>query len=276
MSFESLQLLCTSILVASVPALCLAERFFPYRPEQRFFRRGLWTDFAIYSLLQGYLLGLFVAYLLRFLEPLAQLTVPVRLTNWPIWAQVSLFVVWHDLWLYWFHRWQHSSPLLWRTHEPHHTNTEVDWVAGSRASPLEILITEAFKYAPIALLGAPPEVALIRGTFDAVWGMYIHSNIAVRSGLLRYVINGPELHRWHHALDIEAQNKNLGTKFALWDWLFGTAYCPVDRRPAGYGLSEGEPQGYLSQQLFSLRPLPPRLAARVKFYAASGTGVNVA
>ena len=54
------------------------------------------------------------------------------------------------------------------------------------------------------LLGAAPEVALIKGTIDAVWGMYIHSNIDVRAGVLQYVLNGPEMHRWHHAIEIPA------------------------------------------------------------------------
>jgi sterol desaturase/sphingolipid hydroxylase (fatty acid hydroxylase superfamily) len=209
----------------------------------------------MYSLVQGYVLGVFVAFLVHRMEPFAwpaRVTVIARL---PVVAQLAFFLVLHDLLLYWFHRWQHASRIMWRTHEPHHTNTEIDWVAGSRASPFEIILTEVMKYAPIVLLSAPPEVAVLRGTIDAVWGMYLHSNIDVRSGFLQYVINGPEMHRWHHALDDAARNKNFATKFAVWDWLFGTAYRPREERPRAYGIAEGVRDGYIAQQWFSLRPL---------------------
>ena len=35
-------------------------------------------------------------------------------SQWPFAAQVALFVVTHDLYIYWFHRWQHSNRWLWR------------------------------------------------------------------------------------------------------------------------------------------------------------------
>ena len=76
---------------------------------------------------------------------------------------------------------------------------------------------------------------------SAVWGMFIHSNIDVRLGKLQYFINGPEMHRWHHSDDggKEYQN-NFGTKFAFWDWIFGTAFLPDPnvRKPKKYGLSD--------------------------------------
>jgi len=65
----------------------------------------------------------------------------------------------------------------------------------------EILINQTLEYLPIIVL-ASPEVAVIKGSIDVVWGMYIHSNIDVRSGVLQYVINGPEMHRWHLSDDI--------------------------------------------------------------------------
>lgn len=68
--------------------------------------------------------------------------------------------------------------------------------------------------------------------------MYIHSNINVRAGFVQYIINGPEMHRWHHAVDDDAHDRNFGTKFAFWDWLFGTAFVPKNRKPVGYGLGD--------------------------------------
>jgi sterol desaturase/sphingolipid hydroxylase (fatty acid hydroxylase superfamily) len=82
--------------------------------------------------------------------------------------------------------------------------------------------------------------------------MWIHSNVDVHTGWLQRIINGPELHRWHHAIDYAPPGKNFGTKLAIWDHVFGTA----DRRPgkpAGYGLADPFPSGFLAQQAHAFR-----------------------
>jgi sterol desaturase/sphingolipid hydroxylase (fatty acid hydroxylase superfamily) len=85
--------------------------------------------------------------------------------------------------------------------------------------------------------------------------------VNVRTGRLQWVINGPEAHRWHHAVDEEAMDLNFATKLALWDRLFGTAFLPKDRKPSGYGLVDVEdfpegPLGYLRQHAFAFHPFP--------------------
>src|SRR5262249_31608188 len=127
---------------------------------------------------------------------------------------------------------------LWRIHEAHHSARVVDWLSGVRSHSLEILINQTVEFAPMILLGASPTVIIVKGAVSAIWGMFIHANIDVRLGVLQYVFNGPEMHRWHHSNDPRAFGKNFSTKLALWDWLFGTAFFP-DRdaeRAAEYGL----------------------------------------
>ena len=92
----------------------------------------------------------------------------------------------------------------------------------------------------------------IKALQDAVWGMYIHPNINVRSGKLQYIINGPEMHQWHHANDRRVFYANFSTKLALWDWLFGTAFLPSREKPAEYGLYYAYPKDYFLQQIFSV------------------------
>jgi sterol desaturase/sphingolipid hydroxylase (fatty acid hydroxylase superfamily) len=90
--------------------------------------------------------------------------------------------------------------------------------------------------------------------------MYIHANVDVRSGRLQWIINGPEMHRWHHAIEIR-DGVNFATKFAWWDWLFGTAFRPP-RKPSGFGITEPFPSGYLAQQVHAFLPRPARAAAQ--------------
>jgi len=89
--------------------------------------------------------------------------------------------------------------------------------------------------------------------------MWIHSNIDWDMGPLKWVINGPYLHRWHHAREVH--DVNFATKFAFWDWLLGTAYLP-DRKPESYGLDVNWPQNIAVQQAFAFRKFRPKAVLR--------------
>jgi sterol desaturase/sphingolipid hydroxylase (fatty acid hydroxylase superfamily) len=250
-------LLSPIIIVGVALALIGLERSFPYEPRQRLFRTGFLTDLLGYGVVQSYVLGLLITAIITFADRQTGWSQLGLVSNWPVLAQLAFFFVTHDFYIYWFHRLQHKSDLLWRTHEAHHSVDDVDWLSGTRSHALEILINQTIEFAPIVLLGAAPEVALMKATLDAVWGMYIHSNLNVRSGWLQRVINGPEMHRWHHATELAAPGKNFSTKLAIWDWLFGTAYLPP-HKPARYGLPEADypKRGfatYLRQHAHSLR-----------------------
>jgi sterol desaturase/sphingolipid hydroxylase (fatty acid hydroxylase superfamily) len=241
--------------VAAALAFAALERAFPYDRGQGVLREGFWTDLLLYTLVQGYVLALVIARVIRGLDAATGLSRLGLVSAWPLWAQVAFFTVTHDLYIYGFHRWQHSSPRLFRLHEAHHSVVSVDWIAGSRSHALEILINQTVEFAPMVLLGAAADAVLVKGMVGAVWGMYIHANLGVQSGRLQWIINGPEAHRWHHALDPEAHGRNFATKLAIWDRLFGTAYLPEGRRPSGYGLTDVSfPRGYLAQQAFAFRP----------------------
>lgn len=244
------------IIVAWAGVLIGLERLFPYR-RQKLFRPGFFTDLLGYGLLQSYVLGFVISGVIRAADRYTGWSGLGLVSHWPVAAQLGFFFVVHDFYIYWFHRLQHRSNLLWRTHEAHHSVDDVDWLSGTRSHALEIVINQTIEFMPIVLLGAAPQVALMKATLDAVWGMYIHSNVDVRAGALQRVLNGPEMHRWHHAAELPMPGKNFATKLAIWDWLFGTAHLPPDK-PASYGLSDaGYPKSgffaYLKQHAHSLR-----------------------
>ncbi|HET9503984.1 MAG TPA: sterol desaturase family protein [Hymenobacter sp.] len=242
----------TPILLLAVAVLLVLERKFPYRKGLPFFREGLFVDLFWYTLVQSYFLQILIFGFI--IAPLAA-HFGARfhvVSSWPVAAQVAFFVITHDFYIYWFHRFQHSSAFFWRTHEAHHSGKHVDWLAGSRSHIVEIIINQTIEFAPIILLGANPIVVPIKALIDAVWGMYIHANIDVKSGKLQYVINGPEMHLWHHADHEEVYYANFSTKFAFWDWMFGTAFLPANRKPERWGLPYAFPKDYFAQHAFSV------------------------
>ena len=239
------------VLLSFASAIIILERIFPYTKGMPFFREGFWIDLVWYTLIQSYFLKIIIFdYIIFPVDHHFKFSALHILSDWPIWAQVLFFLFTHDFYIYWFHRFQHSSKILWRTHEAHHSVKHIDWLAGSRSHILEIIINQTIEFAPIILLGADPMVVPIKACIDAVWGIYIHSNINVHSGRLQYFINGPEMHQWHHAEDTKVYHANFSTKFAFWDWIFGTAYMP-SRKPVAYGLKYEYPKDYFLQHVFS-------------------------
>lgn len=246
--------------------IIVLERTRPYMKGLQLFREGFWVDLVWYTLIQSYFLKIVIFDYIIYPIDLHLHWSSIGLTsNWPVWMQILFFLVTHDFYIYWFHRWQHNSKILWRTHEAHHSVKEVDWIAGSRSHAVEILINQTIEFAPIILLGADPMVVPIKALIDAVWGMYIHSNIDVHSGKLQYIFNGPEMHQLHHGQGKEVFYSNYATKFAFWDWIFGTAYFPKGK-PKKFGLYYKYPKDYFLQHAFSVKRFDEDKLRKSKFW----------
>ena len=240
------------IIVAAAVIFIILERLFPYTKGQKVLREGFFDDLALYTIAQSYILSIIIfSLIINYIDKTTGLSRLGLFTNVPIWIQLVFFTITHDIYIYFMHRWQHSNKWLWRIHEAHHSPKKVDWLSGSRSHALEILINQTIEFAPIILLGSPPEVIAYKGVISAIWGMYIHSNLDVKTGWLQKIINGPEMHRWHHSTG-KGRNRNFATKFAIWDWLFGTAFLP-DNKPDEYGLKTYFPAHYFNQTLFAFR-----------------------
>ena len=261
MTLQELELLSSFVLVGAAIAFLFLERLFPYN-RQKAFREGFWVDLVGYGVVQSYVMGIVIAHLITYIDSHAGAGSRLHLvSDWPIWLQVAFFLVWHDLNTYAIHFCQHRSRFLWRTHEAHHSTSDVDWLSGIRSHSLEILLYETVSFLPVILLGASPEVPVIKGMINAVYGMWIHANLDISMGKLLYVFNGPEIHRWHHANDDpNGYGKNLGTKLLIWDYFFGTYYQPkghaADYRPE----DPDYPKGYVAQHLYAFRAHPPKTA----------------
>lgn len=240
------------IIISAAVLFTILERIFPYNKGQEILREGFFDDLALYTIAQSYILGIIIfGYIINFIDSTTGISRLKLFADIPIWIQLIFFTITHDIYIYWMHRWQHSNKWLWRIHEAHHSPKKVDWLSGSRSHALEILINQTVEFAPIVLLGSPAEVVAYKGAISAVWGMYIHSNIDVKTGWLQKIINGPEMHRWHHSTG-KGRNRNFATKLAIWDWIWGTAFLPPSK-PDEYGLKTFFPKNYFAQTLYAFR-----------------------
>ncbi|GJQ32351.1 MAG: fatty acid hydroxylase [Ignavibacteriaceae bacterium] len=247
-------LVTSALIVGSAGIMIFFERKYPYTKGQKFFREGFFNDLVLYTIVQSYVLGLIIGELIKFIDNQTGIQRLQLLADTPVWLIVLGSLIIHDFYIYWFHRWMHNNKYLWRLHEAHHSTKDVDWLSGSRSHAFEIMINQTIEFAPFILLGAPAEAAVIKGAISAIWGMWIHSNIDVNTGKLQYFINGPEMHRWHHSDKVdEAYNMNYATKFAFWDYLFGTVYFPGREKPKWYGIPVEFPRNFVKQFFFAFR-----------------------
>jgi sterol desaturase/sphingolipid hydroxylase (fatty acid hydroxylase superfamily) len=271
MSRQDLTTLITSIILFCWIAFIIAwERISPYRKGLKFFREGFWIDLVWYTLIQSYFLKIIIgSYIIIPLQKHFDLSHLHLISSWPVALQVLFFLFTHDLYIYLFHRFQHSNKFFWRIHEAHHSGKEVDFLAGSRSHIMEIVINQTIEFAPIILLGADPIVIPIKAMLDAMFGMFIHGNIKVNMGKFKYIINSPQLHLWHHANYQEVFHANFATKFSFWDYLFGTVYDPghtPGNKPENWGLYYDYPKDYFLQHAFSVKRFDEKKLLKYRWF----------
>lgn len=253
-------------------AFVVLERLWPRDAGQGLLRRGLATD-LVYVVLNGHFLGVALA---RLSEPLAAaldhalasagMSLHLRLAAaWPWWVQLVVAFVAIDFVQWSIHNLLHRVPALWELHKVHHSIRAMDFWGSMRFHFGEIVVYKSLQYVPLALLGFDTTALFVIAVLSTAIGHFNHANLRVRMGWLRYVLNGPEMHVWHHAHPSAGPaNVNFAINLALWDWIFGTAHLPADGEPPkalGFEGIESFPTGPLGQELWPLsRPRPARAA----------------
>jgi len=225
------------------------ERLLALRP-QRVFRRGWRTDiihFVVNTVLLG--IGLFVVVVAA--GGLLHLLVPADVRHFvaalPVWLQILAGFAVAELGGYFGHRAAHRSPLLWRFHKVHHSIHQMDWLAANHLHPIDQVFIRSCAVLPFYALGfsrASLGGYVVLLTFQAI---FIHANVRVGFGWLRYVIATPHFHHWHHADEPVAYNTNFAGVFPVVDAIFGTLHVPAGTYPERYGINDVEPTGYLRQ-----------------------------
>lgn len=173
-------------------------------------------------------------------------------------AMVAITLVVTDFANYLAHRSLHRVRVLWAFHAVHHSSERLDWLATSRAHPIDLAVNIVAVTLPTYALGQV-ELAPWLVTFFFVHPFVMHANARLRIPAVGAVLVTPAFHHWHHAAEGDAHDRNFGTFLSVWDRLFGTA---LDREefPERYGIDDSAVDGadYLGQlamPFLSIRPL---------------------
>jgi len=227
------------------------ERLFALR-SQRVFRRNYVTDLTHFFVNNVFVtVGAVVLVVLAALPLIWLRAIDVE-AMFPSAVTIPIALALVFVGNYWGHRLTHTVPFLWRFHSVHHSIERMDWLAAARLHPLDSAFTQAFTILPLFLLGYDGRVFAGAAVFVTVLAIFQHANVRFRFPGVRWVVNTPEWHHWHHAIDPDARDKNFGLPVV--DKIFGTAYLPKDRRPTGFGVDDAVPQdGYLRQLAYPFR-----------------------
>ena len=135
-----------------------------------------------------------------------------------------------DYTMYWWHRLNHRVPLLWRFHNVHHTDLDLDVTTAMRFHFGELLISVAVRSLQVVLAGAGPLLVLVYEIVLEAATEFHHSNLRLPSRLervLNLLIVTPRMHGVHHSVLRRETDSNYSNVLSLWDRLHGTATLDV-------------------------------------------------
>lgn len=251
------------LIVLSV-VVWLLEISFPWRKNQPIIRKDFWID-IFYMIFNFFLFNLiiFIAFsnlVTLFMKDivgvdLSKISV-LSLNEFPIWLQLLVFFVAVDF-IQWFtHVLLHRFDFLWRFHRVHHSVEEMGFAAHLRYHWMENVFYTPMKYIVVMLIGGfHPEQAFIVYYISIAIGHINHANIGIDYGSLKYILNNPKMHIWHHAYELpknRSHGVNFGISLSVWDYLFRTNYLPSSGRDIRLGFEKIEsfPKTFV-KQLFS-------------------------
>lgn len=148
-----------------------------------------------------------------------------------------------DLAIYWQHRASHAFPFLWRIHQVHHTDPQIDLTTAVRFHPVEILLSLAYKAVIIFVFSIPFEAVIIFDVLLNSSALFNHANGYLPKKLdklIRLILVTPDMHRIHHSQLAKEANSNYSFFLSIWDRLFHS-YTQGDEN-TDQNLKTGHPQ----------------------------------
>src|SRR6202022_893353 len=212
--------------VAVFALLFVVERFFPLRKATRSLVRRLFVNLAISVFA-------FTA-AVCFLQPAVQSAlrwsagkpfgfVHLVALPWPFLFVLSFLLM--DLTFYYWHLANHRVPFLWRFHNVHHSDPDLDVSTAFRFHFGEIALSAIFSLLQVSLIGPSAWAYAVYQLVFQAEVLFHHSNIRLPVTFERLVNNvlvTPRMHGIHHSQVQRENNSNFGTVFTWWDRLHRT------------------------------------------------------
>ena len=245
-------------LIAISGIVWVLEILFPWRKEQSIFRKDFWLDF-FYMFFNFFVFAIVISGVYKVLGVVfntmgisATSLALIDFSSLPQGIQLLIFFVVLDFVQWFTHILLHRFPVLWQFHQIHHSVKEMGFAAHLRYHWMENILYKPLKTFGVMILGGfEPEQAYIVHFLAITIGHLNHANIKLTYGPLKYILNNPVMHLYHHSY-VLPQGKfgvNFGISLSLWDYIFGTQHIPESSGtiPLGFPEDQKVPKGFLGQ-----------------------------
>lgn len=184
-----------------------------------------------------------------------------------MWLVLPVYLLVDDFLQYWYHRFAHEYPFLWKLHRPHHQAEEMGFFVSYRNAGLYYLMMPNIWWIGICAFlggGLAVSIGLVLKQLIIIGS---HSRVHYDLILYRYkwlhpvatvwerIFITPAFHHAHHgkskADGVSDPNGNFGNMFSIWDQLFGSALYTREF-PSVYGLENDPKEPWTTTYLYPI------------------------
>ncbi len=230
-----------AVIVAIFVAMFVLERIFPLRHSTRvtiarLIVNGVVTAlaFATAALLVRPAVDTFLA---RNAEQPFGL---IHIFDMPAWLKAIIAFLLMDLAFYYWHLLNHKVPLLWRFHNVHHTDPDLDVSTGFRFHFGEVALSAVFRVVQVVVIGMSIWTFAIYEIVFQANTLFHHSNMRLPIGferVLNRLLVTPRMHGIHHSQVRNETNSNYSVVLPWWDWLHRTVRLNIPQSQVNVGIA---------------------------------------
>lgn len=220
--------------------LFVVERFVPLRLRTRPLLGRLLVNLAISALAFGTAMVLVRPAALSALEWSSERPFGlIHAIRMPVGVQFVVAFLMMDLAFYWWHVANHRIPLLWRFHNVHHIDPDLDVSTAFRFHAGEVALSTVFRIVQVSLIGLSAWMFAVYEIVFQANTLFHHSNVRLPiriERLLNLVIVTPRMHGIHHSQVRDETNSNYSVVFSWWDRLHRTIGLNVPQSEIRIGI----------------------------------------
>lgn len=229
------------LLAAAFLVLFAIERVRPLRKA----KRRLWSRLVVNAVVSAIAIGIALVVVRPLALEVLQWTSDrntglANLIAMPAAVEAVFCFLLLDLSFYYWHRVNHTWPWLWRFHNTHHIDPDLDVSTAMRFHGVEIAYSSAFRALQVLVIGGTAGVLIAYELCFQLNTFIQHSNIRMPIRVERWLnllLVTPRMHGIHHSQRFQEANANWSTVFSLWDRLHGTLNLNVPQARIDIGIA---------------------------------------
>ena len=163
---------------------------------------------------------------------------PILDLHWALEALIAIVLL--DYTLYIWHWMNHKIQFLWRFHNAHHVDLDLDVSTASRFHFGELILSTGLRSGQVVIFGINPFVLILFETLITTAAQFHHSNIRLPFRLeriLNKVIVTPRIHGIHHSIVQGETDSNFSTIFSFWDHIHRSIRLNIPQQSITIGVA---------------------------------------